>query len=145
MTVAMPQNCISFGCPNTSSKSSDISFHRLPLKNKKVLAKWIINIRRTNTPVNEHVRVCSEHFEPSCFLISYNGRKRLGKDAIPTRFSFTKPAKERTPSKQRLLLTEKTNTVNANTVNTGEILSKESDYDEGLLHVCLFKSKAMRK
>ena len=127
----MPQDCISFGCPNTSSKSSDISFHRLPLKNKKVLAKWIINIRRTNTPVNEHVRICSEHFEPSCFLISHNGRKKLRKDAIPTRFSFTKPAKERTSPKQRLPLTEKTNTVNTNTVNTGEILSKQSDYDEG--------------
>ena len=78
----MVQNCILFGCPNTSSKSSDISFHRLPLKNKKVLAKWIINIRRTHTPVNEHVRICSEHFEPSCSLISYNGRKTLRKNAI---------------------------------------------------------------
>lgn len=119
----MPQNCISFGCPNTSSKSSDISFHRLPLKNKKLLAKWIIKIRRTNTPVNEHVRICSEHFEPSCFLISYNGRKMLRKDAIPTKFSFTKPTKERAPPKQRLPLREKTNTC--------EILSKESDHDKG--------------
>ena len=101
----MPQNCISFGCPNTSSKSSDISFHLLPLTNKEVLAKWILNIRKTHTPVNKHVKICSEHFDPSCFLISYNGRKMLKKNTIlrsPNQLKNVLPLNSDFLSKKRL-------------------------------------------
>ena len=42
-------------------------WHRLPLKKKELLSKWLAKIRWTNTPVNEHSRLCGDHFEADCF------------------------------------------------------------------------------
>ena len=39
----------------------------MPLKDKALPKIWIAKIRRTNTPVNEHARLCSDHFEDTCF------------------------------------------------------------------------------
>ena len=62
---------------------SGISFHRPSLNNPALLKKWLIKIRRENAPVNEHSRVCSEHFK--------DGEKQ-GKDDIPIVFAWTKPS-----------------------------------------------------
>ena len=71
---------------------SGLSFHRLPLHNENLLTKWLVNIKRVNTPVNEYSRVCSEHFE---------GGKKKGKDDIPTIFAWSKTTKARPASKER--------------------------------------------
>ena len=81
----MPHHCIVPGCTNNSSMSG-LSFHRLPLHNENLLKKWLVNIKRVNTPVNEYSRVCSEHFE---------GGKKKGKDDIPTIFAWLKTTKAR--------------------------------------------------
>ena len=69
-----------------------LSFHRLPLHNENLLTKWLVNIRRVNTPVNEYSRICSEHFE--------GGRKK-DKDDIPTIFAWSKTTTCRPPPKER--------------------------------------------
>ena len=58
----MPYYCIVPMCTNISGTPC-ISFHRLPLNNPELLKIWLIKIRRENSPVNEHSRVCSEHFK----------------------------------------------------------------------------------
>ena len=54
--------CAVPGCSNRSDRETHLSFHRLPLKNKKVLKQWIHKIGRADLPINGSTRVCSEHF-----------------------------------------------------------------------------------
>ena len=73
------------------------SWHRLPLENKELLFKWLAKIRRTNTPVNEHSRLCGDHFEAHCFKkIPGSSRVNLKPGSIPTKFCFVQ---EKTPRK----------------------------------------------
>ena len=87
----MPHHCIVPQCTNNSSMPG-LSFHRLPLHNENLLTKWLVNIKRVNTPVNEYSCVCSEHFE---------GGKKKGKDDIPTIFAWSKTTKPRPAPKER--------------------------------------------
>ena len=82
--------CIVPLCKNVSG-TPGISFYRLPLKDLGLLKKWLIKIRRENTPITKHSRVCNKHF---------NGGKKQGKDDIPEVFAWTKPA-QRPPRSQR--------------------------------------------
>lgn len=65
--------CAVPGCSNNSTKKPELSFHRLPLKDKKLIKIWIHKIGRKNLPVNGNTRVCSEHF-----VNSANRRLRPG-------------------------------------------------------------------
>ena len=87
----MPHHCIVPQCTNNSSIPG-LSFHRVPLHNENLLTKWLVNIKRVNTPVNEYSRVCSEHFE---------GGKKKGKGDIPTIFAWSKTTKPRPAPKER--------------------------------------------
>ena len=55
--------------------------HRLPLKDKGLLANGLLRLREKNLPQTKHRPVCSEHFEPICFedneLISQAKQKDL--------------------------------------------------------------------
>lgn len=86
----MPHYCIVPLCKNVSG-TPDISFYRLPLNDSGLLKKWLIKIRRENTPINKHSRVCSAHF---------NGGKKQGKEDVPVVFAWTKPARP-PPKSQR--------------------------------------------
>lgn len=88
----MPHYCIVPQCNNSSAKCPELSFYRLPLQNENLLKKWLVNIRRQNTPVTEYSRVCSAHFE--------NGKKE-GKVSVQTIFAWTKKTATRPPPKQR--------------------------------------------
>ena len=97
----MPQWCIAYGCTNSSDMEIKKSWHRLPLENKELLSKWLAKIRRTNTntntPVNEHSRLCGDHFEADCFKkIPGSSRVNLKPGSIPSRFCFVQ---EKTPWK----------------------------------------------
>ena len=75
-----------------NSKLPELSFYRLPLHGKKLLLRWLVNVRRVNTNVNKHSRVCSAHFE---------GGRKQGKDAVPIISAWTKePSATRAPSKE---------------------------------------------
>ena len=56
----MVKHCRAFGFTNRSEKAEckDLSWHSLPLGNKKLLAEWLVKIRRDNTPVSKHPYIC---------------------------------------------------------------------------------------
>ena len=49
-------------CSSRSNRERHLSFFALPLKNKKLLRRWVQVIRRANLPLNRHTRICSKHF-----------------------------------------------------------------------------------
>ena len=51
-------------CNNKSNKAKNIVLYRLP-KGKTTQKQWLANLKRENIPTG--VRVCSMHFEESCF------------------------------------------------------------------------------
>ena len=70
----------------------EFSFYRLPLHDKKLLQRWLVNIRRKNVNVNEYSRVCNAHFERSM---------NQGKDDVPTLFSWNdQVSSSRAPPKE---------------------------------------------
>lgn len=100
----MVRHCIAVGCVNRSNKveCKGLSWHSLPLNDSKRLKKWLINIRRTNTPKTKSSFLCSDHFPPECFQKSPGGvRGRLKVDAVPTLFSFTKVQTQRKAPQHR--------------------------------------------
>ena len=66
--------CAVPGCSNNSNKKPELLFHRLPLKDKKLIKIWIHKIGRKNLPLNGNTRICSEHF-----VASANRHLRPGK------------------------------------------------------------------
>ena len=102
-------HCCVPGCINHSSKTYNISYHRIP--NDKGLQKaWLARIRRDNLPPLRNCYVCSEHFTDECFETDLKAqlmpelkvKKRLKRDAIPSVFSFgPEPKKPRISSENR--------------------------------------------
>ncbi|XP_005097051.1 zinc finger protein 658B [Aplysia californica] len=67
----------------------DLTFHRFPLENDGLLAKWVEAVRRDKfTPTSVH-RLCSRHFRESDF-IEGDRRRVLKRDAVPSIFDFSK-------------------------------------------------------
>ena len=78
------------------------SWHRLPLENKKLLSKWLAKIRRTNTSVNEHSKLCGNHFEADCFRkIPGSLCVDLTPGSIPTKFCFVEEKTLRKPQAEQ--------------------------------------------
>ncbi|XP_031624643.1 zinc finger protein 236 [Contarinia nasturtii] len=80
----MPSFCAVSSCELKYSHSENVSFHKYPLKNPKVLAKWIqFTNRGSSWMPSRWNSICSRHFQSSCFR-EYLSRKCLKKEAIPT-------------------------------------------------------------
>ena len=72
----------------------ELSFYHLPLHDKKLLQRWLVNTRQVNTHVNEHSRICSTHFE--------RGKKQGKMLHPPYVFAWTKQVSAtRAPPKER--------------------------------------------
>ena len=74
-----------------------ITFHKLPIEDKKRLKQWIHNIRREPGPnfnISKHTKICSRHFLPTDFITGAT-RRQLKVTAIPTRFPFMTAKVER--------------------------------------------------
>lgn len=98
----MPRWCIAYGCNNSYGKGNTTSWHRLPLDDPELLSKWLAKIRRTNTPVNEHSRICGDHFEASCFVrCPGSSRTNLRTGSVPTKFIFVQETSARKPPAER--------------------------------------------
>ena len=54
--------CAVPGCSNRSDRDSQVSYHRLPLRNKLLLKQYVHKIGRRNLPLNESTCICSDHF-----------------------------------------------------------------------------------
>lgn len=81
----MPRFCAAYGCVNSSIKQicreKKVGLHRFPLKNKDLLKKWVVNIKREGFVPNEHSVLCSEHFEAECFdLQPFTNIRRIKSD-----------------------------------------------------------------
>lgn len=84
--------CAVPGCSNRSDRDSHLSYHRLPLKNKQILKQWIHKIGRTNLPLNDSTRVCSEHFVNSKGRMLQPGEiPTLKLPVLPTQVSLPPP------------------------------------------------------
>ncbi|CAF3857014.1 unnamed protein product, partial [Rotaria sp. Silwood1] len=85
----MVKSCMA--CSNTQSKSSSVTFHRLPVdKDKRHI--WLKRLNRLDLKDFTHRVVCSLHFSTSAFTEnatqkndddSPRGRRRLKPEAVP--------------------------------------------------------------
>ena len=107
--------CMVPDCTNgsKSTKGTGTSFHRLP-KEKTLAKKWIEKTRRKNPPKRESCYVCSIHFKPECFEMSFKhllgqkAKKNLKANSIPTIFpQHNKEKRQRLFSLQRELRQDK--------------------------------------
>ena len=83
----MVNYCVAYEYKNKAEKDSSFSFHRFPHSNSELLAKWIQAMRRKDWQSTKNSFLCSEHFEPSWFVI-WPGKigRRLTPGAIPSIF-----------------------------------------------------------
>ena len=107
-SLEMPRWCIAYGCNNSYGKGNTTSWHRLPLDDPELLSKWLAKIRRTNTPVKEHSRICGDHFEASCFVrCPGSSRTNLRTGSVPTKFIFVQETSARKPPAERKPIQER--------------------------------------
>jgi len=88
-------HCCVPGCTNFSTKTTNISYHKIPTDPHRQKA-WISRLRRENLPPSKYCYVCSEHFEKECFeldlveqLTGEKRKKKLKADALPSIFNFS--------------------------------------------------------
>ena len=88
----MPQFCCTGECKNSSEKSKDLSFHSLPLDDKPLLKLWVNKMHRDPRyfNLNKHVNwICSKHLRHSDFVNPYAKKRRLKRNAVPSKFNWT--------------------------------------------------------
>ena len=94
--------CIAPGCKNefyrVKAKDKTIHFHKLPLKRRTVLLRWLVALKRESPPMGSDSKVCSKHFLEEDYTeerIFESGKlvvcrtNRLKPEAAPSVFSFT--------------------------------------------------------
>ena len=96
----MVHHCVVPNHSNNSSSQPDLSFHRLPLKNKSMLKVWVNKIGRKNLPLNGNLRVCSEHFINSTHQRTPTNRRLPYNEASQTANNGNPPPKRRSPRKR---------------------------------------------
>ena len=73
-------------------------------KSPKQHREWLVKLRRKGFTPTKYTRLCSVHFEDSCFIVT-NDTRRLQANAVPTKFDFPprlqKTDKKRKPPLQR--------------------------------------------
>ena len=84
----MFQCCCFPDCSSKSNTERHLSLFAFPMKNKRLLKRWVRVIRQAKSPLNHHTRTCSKHF------VNVEGR-RLYPDEVP---SLTLPRNNRRKS-----------------------------------------------
>ena len=102
-------HCAIAGCSNNSRRTADNkSFHRFP-KYDTLRRVWINRCCRKDALNVATARVCSEHFEDSCFIRDLQSelmglsksRRILSDDAVPTKRLPYKTSPVKSPSRSR--------------------------------------------
>uniref|UniRef100_A0A3B4VAE6 THAP-type domain-containing protein n=1 Tax=Seriola dumerili TaxID=41447 RepID=A0A3B4VAE6_SERDU len=84
------------------AKDKTVHFHKLLLKRRAVLLRWLAALKRESPPMGTDSRVCSEHFLDEDYLedkIFESGKlvvrrtKRLKPEVAPSVFNFTSKTK----------------------------------------------------
>ncbi|XP_053145014.1 THAP domain-containing protein 1-like [Hemicordylus capensis] len=102
----MVKSCCAIKCSNKYVRGSNISFHRFPLRNKQLLKKWVVNIRRQNFHPTHSQVICSEHFTEEDFkikVVASGKRRKLKPKAVPTIFSFPERLQKRVKPRRPLI------------------------------------------
>ena len=80
---------------------------RFPLRNKELLKKWTIAVRRKSWKPTNASFLCSKHFTPDCFynlpslFVQVNGqRRKLRLDSVPSLFKFPTHVQSSTKKRQ---------------------------------------------
>ena len=95
--------CIAPGCANefyrVKESGKKVHFHKIPVKRPQLLRRWLAALKRLSPPVGEGLRVCSDHFLSSDYVLEgvfeEDGRfvqrptNRLMPDAVPSVFDFS--------------------------------------------------------
>ena len=101
----MPHYCCTGECYK-SSKQKGLPWHKLPLDRPTLLSVWTTKMRRDPRylNVNEHTKICGEHFVIEDYLNLYSVKKRLKDGAVPSIFAWNK---DKNQSNKRRSVTEK--------------------------------------
>lgn len=70
-------------CVNLVTKNILYRFPKDPVK----CATWVEHIKRKDWQPTAYSRLCSAHFDESCYVTDPNGNKVLKEDSIPTIFA----------------------------------------------------------
>ncbi|XP_039680313.1 THAP domain-containing protein 1-like isoform X4 [Perca fluviatilis] len=90
-------SCSAFGCKQRQYQGCSINFFRFPLRDRRRLKQWVMNVRRQNWTPTPASRLCSMHFEEDQFLIDNMFRRRLKDTAVPTIFNFPPHLRKKEP------------------------------------------------
>ncbi|XP_017266375.1 uncharacterized protein LOC108232837 [Kryptolebias marmoratus] len=142
--------CAALNCSNRPNSTTGVSFFSFP-KDKKHSQIWIRNLRRENYHPNSASRLCSEHFEETCFRyrpslmrsIGYTPKKQiLLPGAVPTIFNFKrKEAGKKGGTLQRVdYLTRGRARVIQDTLNT-RTCADEGQTERGATHTAGLKEE----
>jgi len=90
-----------------------LSWHLLPLSNKKLLTQWLVKLCHENALVNKNSFICSQHFEDNCFIKPMGGQRiHLKPDSVPTKFIFTVEKTKEEKASRSSVAEQKENTKN---------------------------------
>ncbi|GFT07868.1 uncharacterized protein NPIL_574451 [Nephila pilipes] len=90
--------CIAYGCNNKKDRKDcgTKSFFGFPLKNLSLVKTWVKMLRRDNFQATPYSKICSDHFDESCFKYQpFTNRRQLKPGSIPTIFVFSKTTSSR--------------------------------------------------
>ncbi|KAG0435177.1 hypothetical protein HPB47_018643 [Ixodes persulcatus] len=79
--------CSAVNCTSRSEKTSGKTFHLFPRCQPKLYQQWVVNLKRDKWKPSPGSRLCSDHFDDSCFDRT-GARTRLRSSAVPTLFNF---------------------------------------------------------
>lgn len=79
--------CCAYQCKSRTEKKDGKTFHRFPFRNRELVKRWTINIRRKNWKPTRSTLICSDHFTEDCFDRT-GSTTRLREAAVPTLFKF---------------------------------------------------------
>ncbi|KAM7307081.1 hypothetical protein ISCGN_010717 [Ixodes scapularis] len=79
--------CSAVNCTSRPEKTSGKTFHLFPRCQPKLYQQWVVNLKRDKWKPSPGSRLCSDHFDDSCFDRT-GARTRLRSGAVPTLFNF---------------------------------------------------------
>ena len=82
----MINSCAAYDCTNRRVKGDGMKFHRFPLKNKELCAKWIAAMKRDKFIPTKNSYLCGGHFIASAY--KFVDSIKLNDNAVPSIFKL---------------------------------------------------------
>ena len=112
----MVKSCSAYGCTKRASKDSQVSFHRIPLKDKELCRKWVSAMRHVDFQPTSSCTLCSAHFLPKDYVDQTAKKQKLKETAVPSLFYCPKHLnklkfKRKSPLKRKADINEEVTTL----------------------------------